>query len=209
MKLFTFFSLCILITCNSGIEKQQTQNIIAPQDFCEGCEAIYEYGDKLLSEIDTLPKFNKSNLKIKLTGKVFHADGRTPAKNIILYIYQTNEKGIYETKGNEKGWARRHGYIRGWIKTNKKGEYTFYTFRPAAYPNNRAPEHIHLTVKEPNKKEYYLDDFLFDNDPLLTTLERQKLKNRGGAGILKLQFQDGIYIGKRNIVLGKNIPNYE
>ena len=208
MRLFILFSL-LFISCNSENKKQQAQNIIDLQDFCEGCEAIYEYGKKQLTEIDTLPKFNESKFKIKLTGTVFRADGKTLASGVILYIYQTNEKGIYETLGNEKGWAKRHGYIRGWIKTNEKGEYTFYTFRPAAYSNRRAPEHIHLTVKEPNRKEYYLDDFLFDDDPLLTINERKRFTNRGGSGILKLQFQNGIQVGKRDIILGKNIPNYE
>ena len=210
MRQFIFLSFFIIISCNSGIEKkQQSQNIIISQDSCEGCEAIYEYGDKLLIEIDTLPKFKELKPKIKLTGTVYQQDGKTPAKDVILYIYQTNKEGIYETKGDEKGWAKRHGFIRGWIKTNRKGEYTFYTFRPAAYPNRRAPEHIHLTVKEPNRKEYYLDDFLFDDDPLLTSDERKRFTNRGGSGVLKLALDDNILVGKRDIILGKNIPNYE
>lgn len=209
IKFHLFVYAFTLMAFGFKSDKSLNINISKIQDFCEGCEAIYEYGNKQLTTIDTLPKFNESNPKIKLTGKVFHKDGKTPAKDVILYIYQTNITGVYETKGDEKGWAKRHGYIRGWIKTNKNGDYTFYTFRPAAYPNNKEPEHVHLTVKEPNKKEYFLDDFLFDNDPLLTTLERQKLKNRGGSGIIKLKFKNNIYVGKRNIVLGKNIPNYE
>lgn len=209
MRVVFLFCFIILIGCNSKVDKKNiTQNIVHTQDSCEGCEAIYEYGDKLLNEIDTLPKFNETEPKIKLTGTVYQLDGKTPAKDVVLYVYQTNRQGVYETKGDEKGWAKRHGYIRGWIKTNEKGEYTFYTFRPAAYPNRRAPEHIHLTVKEPNRTEYYLDDFLFDNDPLLTTNERNRFSERGGSGILKLEFLDGIYVGKRDIILGKNVPNY-
>ncbi len=210
MKIYAFFCLILIVGCNQkNNQKPLTQNVIVSQDSCEGCEAIYEYGDKFLSNVDTLPKFEETKPKIKLTGTVFKKDGKTPAKDVILYVYQTNRAGVYETKGDEKGWAKRHGYIRGWIKTNQNGKYTFYTFRPAAYPNRRAPEHIHLTVKEPNRKEYYLDDFLFDDDSLLTPNERSRFTERGGSGILKLELIDGIYVGKRDITLGKNVPNYE
>ena len=146
---------------------------------------------------------------MKITGTVFLKDGRSPAQNVIVYIYHTSRKGIYQTKGNEKGWAKRHGYIRGWIKTGKDGRYTFYTFRPAAYPDRSEPEHIHITVKEPGKNEYYIDNFFFDDDPLLTQAVRDRLNNRGGSGIMNASVENGILTIKRNIFLGKNIPNYD
>ncbi|CAN5371316.1 hypothetical protein BH23BAC2_BH23BAC2_26430 [soil metagenome] len=176
---------------------------------CEGCEAIFEYGNKTLTSTDTLPQFQQNNPKLKITGTVFKKDGKTPARDVILYIYHTNKNGVYETKGNEMGWAKRHGYIRGWAKTGKDGKYTFYTSRPGAYPDGNEPEHIHLTVKEPHKNEYYLDDYLFDDDPFLTEEIRGKLKNRGGLGIMKPKNEPGIITIERNIILGKNIPNYE
>ncbi len=130
MKIFQAIFLLIvmgLISCNG-----QSSKIVGGG--CEGCEAIYEYGDKKLRVTDTLPDFQKTEPKLKITGTVFQKDGTSPAANVILYIYHTNRKGYYATKGNEKGWAKRHGFIRGWVKTGKDGRYTFYTFRPAAYP---------------------------------------------------------------------------
>lgn len=185
---------------------QSTRMVGGP---CEGCEAIHEYGDKILSPTDTLPEFENNEPKLKISGTVYKEDGKTPAGNVILYIYHTNRKGIYETKGDETGWAKRHGFIRGWIKTKQDGKYTFYTFRPGAYPGRSAPEHIHITVKEPDKNEYYLDDFLFDDDPILTQDDRTNRQNRGGSGIMKPKKANGISTIERNIVLGKNIPNYE
>jgi len=176
---------------------------------CEGCEALFEYGDQKLTATDTLPDFEKNNPKLKLTGTVFKKDGITPAENVILYIYQTDRKGVYPTKGNEKGWAKRHGYIRAWIKTDVNGKYTFYTFRPSAYPNSIEPAHIHITVKEPFKNEYYIDEFVFDDDPFLTVAERKKLMNRGGSGIVEPKVEGEILLVNRNIVLGLNIPSYE
>lgn len=176
---------------------------------CEGCEAIFEYGDKKLTPIDTLPEFQSNEPKLRIKGTIFKKDGKTPAENIIIYIYHTNRQGIYETKGNEKGWAKRHGFIRGWVKTRKDGKYTFYTFRPVAYPDGSEPQHIHTTVKEPDKNEYYLDDYLFDDDPILTPNTRNRLNNRGGSGIMKPIEENGMLTIERNIILGKNIPNYE
>src|SRR5690606_16436425 len=175
---------------------------------CEGCEAIHEFGEKNLTSTDTLPDFEDSVPQLKLSGTVYHRDGKTPARDVILYIYHTDRTGIYPKKGNETGWARRHGYIRGWIKTDQSGRYTFYTFRPAAYPDRTEPEHIHLTVKEPDKNEYYLDDFLFEDDPILTQEKRMLLGNRGGSGIGLPKLENGIKTFHRDITLGLNIPNY-
>lgn len=200
----------VLILSNSSSQSQAEQkehSIIGGA--CEGCEAIYEYDTKLLTPIDTLPLFKTNEPQLHITGTVYQRDGKTPAKNIILYIYQTNRDGIYETQGSEKGWAKRHGFIRGWVKTGQDGKYTFYTFKPASYPNRKEPEHIHITVKEPNKNEYYLDEYVFDDDPLLTPSKRKELKNRGGSGIIKPILKNGVLTIHRDLILGLNIPNYE
>lgn len=175
---------------------------------CEGCEAIYEYGDKELSFSDTLPGYEAHVPKLKLTGIVYHKDGKIPAENVIIYIYHTDRKGIYASNGEEQGWGRRHGINRGWVKTDKLGRYAFYTFRPAAYPNRAEPEHIHITIKEPNKKEYYIDAFQFSDDPLLNKSKKSSLNNRGGSGIVTPITNNGILEVKRNIILGLNIPHY-
>lgn len=176
---------------------------------CEGCEAIYEFGEKILTNVDTLPGFEHHEPKLKLTGTVFQRDGKTPAKDVILYIYHTDRTGFYPKKGNETGWAKRHGYLRGWIKTDQSGRYTFYTFRPAAYLDRSEPEHIHLTVKEPGKNEYYLDDYLFEDDPILTQEKRSLFSNRGGSGIGNPKQENGMLTFRRDIILGLNIPDYE
>lgn len=195
----------LLITNTFHVKAQVKQLVGGP---CEGCEAIHEFGKKVLTSVDTLPKFNRTEPKLKISGTVFKKDGRTPASGVVLYVYHTNREGIYETKGDETGWARRHGFIRGWVKTGKDGRYTFFTFRPASYPNRKEPEHIHITVKEPEKNEYYIEDFYFDNDPLLTPQKRKERKRRGGSGIVSaIQMQD-IYHIERNIILGLNIPDY-
>lgn len=178
---------------------------------CEGCEAIYESPTPFsrLSFRDTLPDYNDQGQKLHLSGVVYQSDGRTPAPGVVLYVYHTDQTGVYPTRGDEKGWAKRHGYIRGWIKTNNKGEYAFYTLRPAAYPGRQAEEHIHVTVKEPDKNDYWIDEYVFADDPLLTQEMRARLQNRGGSGVLQLQRQGNILVARRDIILGKNVPDYQ
>ena len=148
----------------SSCSQSNSNNVKAGQQVggrCEGCEAIYETPIPFdqLDHIDTLPDFKRYEQKLLLTGTVYQVDGKTPAKDIVLYVYHTDPSGIYPRQENDKGWAQRHGYIRGWIRTNEKGEYRFYTFRPASYPNSTQPQHVHITVKEPDKNEYYIDEF--------------------------------------------------
>lgn len=94
------------------------------------------------------------------------------------------------------------------MKTNERGEYRFYTVRPASYPNSTNPQHIHITIKEPHLNEYWIDDYHFADDPLITADIKKAEGKRGGSGLLQLQTKHGIAKAKRNIILGMNIPGY-
>lgn len=194
--------MCTVITSCKG------QNLRIVGGPCEGCEAIYEYGDKRLTSVDTLPEFENNEPKMKVTGIVYKKGTRIPAENVIVYIYHTNRQGVYQTKGDEKGWAKRHGYIRGWVKTGIDGKYTFYSFRPGSYPDRSEPEHIHITIKEPTTNEYYLDEYFFADDPLLKQSFIEKLPKRGGSGIVTSLIEEGMLVIKRDLLLGENIPDY-
>ena len=204
--------LTCLIFCTSCTHSQsKTENkprlVGGP---CEGCEAIFEHGDSQVSATDTLPDFQDQGIKIKVTGTVFLPDGQTPAKDVLLYIYHTNQNGEYPTRGGEKGWEKRHGYIRGWAKTNKDGRYSFYTLKPGVYPDRTSPAHIHLTVLEPDGKYYWLDEYHFEGDPLLTEREINPQQPRGGTkGLLSIKKENDLWVGKRDIILGKNIADYK
>jgi protocatechuate 3,4-dioxygenase beta subunit len=177
---------------------------------CEGCEAIFEFGDRSVSAIDTLPDFNKPGEKIRISGTVYESDGTTPADGVILYIYHTNPEGIYENKNQATNWERRHGYLRAWIKTDAEGKYTFYTRKPGVYPNHTDPAHIHLTVLEPDGRYYWVESFYFADDSLLTDQEINPPAPRGGTnGVVTLVYQGGIWTGTRDLVLGKNVTGYE
>jgi protocatechuate 3,4-dioxygenase beta subunit len=176
---------------------------------CDGCEAIYEGMPSALSWQTRIATENEPGERMELRGVVYRADGKTPAPNIILYAYHTDVTGLYVPTAQQTGQARRHGRLRGWVKTNAQGEYQFTTIKPVPYPQRDIPAHVHLTVKEPDKNEYYIDEAMFEVDPLLTSAQRAKLAKRGGSGLLPLTKDgSGGWRGQRNIILGQNIPNY-
>jgi protocatechuate 3,4-dioxygenase beta subunit len=156
-----------------------------------------------------MPGFSSNGSRLKLTGKIYKNDGKTPAGDVILYIYHTNKKGIYEKRGDETGWGRRHGYMRGWIKTDSEGKYTFYTIKPGSYPNSKEPAHIHGIILEPNGYYYWIDEWQFKDDPLLEINKEREDKARRGSGIVELKSEENILTAERDIVLGKNVPGYK
>ena len=208
-------SIIILVTLLLAMEgcsqvNQKPENELKVGDGCEGCEAVYESPVPFVKLLptDTLPDFSETGPKMVISGIIYDIN-RKPAKDIVLYVYHTDQKGIYPRKGDEKGWGLRHGYLRGWVKTNEKGEYKFYTLRPASYPNSNNPQHIHPTIKEPGKSEYWIDEFVFEDDPYLTAEQRKYHRGRGGNGIIMLKNENGLLVGYRDIYLGKNVPNYK
>jgi len=207
MKIYSTFILCVCLVTSNNPQNNLTPKLVGGP--CEGCEAVFEFDSKYLSSIDTLPDFIEEGPKLKLIGTIYKKDGKTPAKDVILYIYHTNQSGVYPTKGDETGWAKRHGYLRGWIKTGGDGKYTFYTLKPGTYPSRSAPAHIHPVILEPDGKYYWIEEYLFEGDPLLKETELPSRAPRGGdSGILTLKKEKNILIGKRDIILGKNIPGY-
>jgi protocatechuate 3,4-dioxygenase beta subunit len=217
MKYFCLIPVCCLLAiaaCTQSTPNNVNQPAKGDKNVgssCEGCEAIYETPTpfELLKASDTLADFNSAGPKLVVSGTIYQRDGKTPAPGVVMYFYHTDQAGIYPTKGNEQGWEKRHGYLRGWIKTDKNGHYEFYTLIPASYPNSTNPKHIHAIIKENGKTAYWIDDFLFANDPLLPKEERNRRKPIGGNGVLVTNQKDGTWYAERNIILGLNVDNYQ
>lgn len=176
---------------------------------CDGCEIMYVGMPAIIPSTDTSAGWNEKGERLLVAGTVYKLDGKTPAADVVIYYWQTDNNGYYTPGDGMDEKAKRHGHIRGWVKTGKEGKYAIYSIRPAPYPSGSIPAHIHLAVKEPGiNNEYYIEDFLFDDDKLLVESQRKALDNRGGSGILSVQKKDSIQIAERNIFLGLNIPGY-
>ncbi|KYG79939.1 intradiol ring-cleavage dioxygenase [Roseivirga seohaensis] len=196
----------LLIAFLFNCKAQPLQRIGGP---FENAELMYIGMPKHIPSIDTSPGWMEEGQKLLIIGTIYKKDGVTPAPNVIVYYYQTDTKGAYANRKGLDQKVARHGYIRSWVKSDENGKYAIYTIRPAAYPNRDDPAHIHPSIKEPNDiNEYYIDAFVFDDDPLLTSEKRKAMENRGGSGVLRLLQKGDLQIAEHNIILGLNIPNY-
>ena len=208
--------LNLLTGCN-GQTKTNNQNQQSIQNSknklvgggCDGCEIMFVGMPANIKSADTSEGWKEQGQKLLVTGTVYKLDGKTPAPNVIIYYWHTDNNGYYSPKKGMDERAKRHGHIRGWVKSDDKGRYSIYTIRPAPYPNRNIPAHIHTSIKEPGiDNEYYIDEFVFDDDKLLTGEKRKALENRGGSGIMKILISGNPQVAEHNIILGLNIPNY-
>jgi protocatechuate 3,4-dioxygenase, beta subunit len=175
---------------------------------CEDCDMMFEGMPQNLSWQTTIAGPDEPGERMIISGVIYKADGKTPAPDVILYVYHTDSKGLY-SPAPKQTQAKRHGHLRGWMKTDAHGRYEFKTIRPASYPNSNNPQHVHPIIKEPNTTLYWIDEYLFEDDPLLSEKEKAYQEKRGGKGIIALKKNEqGVWIGKRDIILGMNIPNY-
>jgi protocatechuate 3,4-dioxygenase beta subunit len=205
------FTHCNGQTRNVGRSDESAGDPLQPVGgSCENCDLMYVGMPRTINAVDTSAGWMETGQKLIVTGTVFQLDGKTPAPNTIVYYYHTDNSGSYSKRHDKPENQTLHGHIRGWVKTDENGKYTLCTIRPAPYPNDVVPAHIHLIIKEPNiQNEYYVDELHFDDDKLLIPYRKKHpFENRGGSGLLRIVLKDDLQIAEHDIVLGLNIPNY-
>jgi len=190
--------------CNGSVQRQDSVSANAPPAVplpgCEWC-GVDEAPPALSSTMRI--GVGETGERLVITGTIYENDGRTPASGVLLYAYQTDAGGVYPKRGDETGNARRHGFLRGWLRTGADGRYLIETIRPGSYPTRSEPAHVHMTLRPPGEPERYIDDVVFEGDPLLTAEHRARLRQRGGTGITQLQRSDDGFHVTRDIYLAR------
>jgi protocatechuate 3,4-dioxygenase beta subunit len=144
-----------------------------------------------------------------ISGTIYLSDGKTPSKDAILSVWHTDNKGYYIEGGG--GAGELHPRIHGRMKTGSDGIYEFRTIKPAPYPSNSAPAHVHGHISTPNFPEYPII-YYFEGDNLITDKNRSELnRHRGGTpSIITLtRASNGVLIGHRDIILEYVKPSDE
>jgi protocatechuate 3,4-dioxygenase, beta subunit len=207
-----FLLLIPFTSCNSQTKKEESpkrNNSKIVGGGCDGCELMFVGMPNNIQSVDTSSAWNEKGQRLLVTGKVLKLDGLTPAPDVIVYYWQTDNNGYYSPSKGLDNKAEKHGHVRGWVKSDTEGNYSIYTIRPVPYPNRDIPAHIHLSIKEPTiDDEYYTDGLVFADDIKLTSDKRKKFKNRGGSGVLRVLMDEEMQVAEHNIILGLNIPNY-
>jgi protocatechuate 3,4-dioxygenase beta subunit len=101
-------------------------------------------------------------------GTVFRPDGKTPAAGVVLYVYHTDAKGLYNRL---PGQPPR---LRGWMKTDASGRYRYRTIRPAPYPLRSIAAHVHTQLWGGGAPVQYNEDLVFADDRFLEEAERRR-----------------------------------
>jgi protocatechuate 3,4-dioxygenase beta subunit len=181
------------------------QSVRADLYQCDGCEAVLERDPDSLGATATIAGAIEPGERMMVEGLVFQADGRTVAANVVVYAYHTNAAGLYAGGSPKTAASRRQGRLRGWVRTGADGRYRFNTIKPAPYPNNVMPAHVHLMVREPGRRPYWIDEIVFHGEFGVTDAYRRSQAGRGGSGIIRLtRSPQGVWIARRNIVLERH-----
>jgi protocatechuate 3,4-dioxygenase beta subunit len=204
LLIFTFSS------CGqTNSKRQEMQNFIQQQaDTCDSPDAHINCSfvsmPATLTSSMTIASKNEPGENLIVSGTIYKADGKTPYPNIIIYAYHTDSKGNYSKKGNETGAQKWHGYLHGWCKTDNKGQYKINTIKPARYPDNSIPAHIHVAIKKDNGQMYWITDYVFKGDDLVNEEYLTSLNNVGGTGVVDIvKDVENNWTGVRDIILTK------
>ena len=191
---------CMLSVCFTTTAQDAASNANQLAENYKNRSAIYDYSEVNLNNTDTIADFESKTEKLKITGTIYQSDGKTPAKDVILYICQPDDKGNFQLERDAN--RKRYVYHRAWIKTDADGKYTFYTFMPGKLLRTKELKQIIRIIKEPGKPEQELAPFFFNDDPLIPELT---LACRAEAvkSMLCLEEKDGMLVGTRDIRLPK------
>ena len=190
-KLFILFAFC-LTACVAQTSSQE----------CSWC-GMQDAPTSLSWSTQIAPP-SEPGERLVVTGTIYQEHGATPASGVLVYVYHTNNHGVYPKRGDERGNARNHGYLRGWMRTDSEGRYRFETIRPAPYETHGGePAHIHYTIQAPGGKEYWLNAAWFSDDPRVTAENRAALQRTGGFSNVMDVSRDpaGTWQGRRDIIL--------
>ena len=163
-------------------------------------------GDSPKSWRTTIVSPNEPGEPLTISGTIYAPDGRTPLEGITLSVYHTDATGNYSpSTGNGDN---RNTRLHGSMQTNREGRYEFRTIKPAPYPGQTNPAHIHAYLSGPEYPEYWIDPYLFDGDPFLSEADCQKANKGSFSSTLKLsRDKDGMWRGVRDIVIERCSKN--
>ena len=94
-----FLSVRVAIPSGEALEASQDRS--AQLRACEWCGAD-EAPANLTWRVTIADEMEPGDPLI-LRGVVYAADGATPVPNVLLYMYHTNDEGVYPRRGNETG----------------------------------------------------------------------------------------------------------
>ena len=140
IRLATFVTLLVTST---ALAAQDTQYIRA-------IERAQQERPATLASTRRIAPVTEPGSPLIVRGRILAVDG-TPAATAVIFAYQTDRGGLYDTPANgPHSWR-----LRGWARADADGRFTFETIRPGSYPNSNNPPHVHFTAFLPDGTRYH------------------------------------------------------
>jgi protocatechuate 3,4-dioxygenase, beta subunit len=139
--------------------------------------------------------------RLIVTGVVFGEDGQTPLANASVYVYHTDATGRYTPGATDDN---RNPRLRGYMRTDAQGRYEYSTIKPAPYPGDGPPAHIHYHVNAPGYQERVFE-IVFEGDPKISADIRARAAQAGSGFSLRKLTRDaqGVWRCTQNVTLRK------
>lgn len=136
-----------------------------------------------------------------VSGTVFGEDGKTPLAGASLYVYHTDATGRYTPGPNDDN---RNPRLRGYLRTDAQGRYEYSTIKPAPYPGNGPPAHIHYHVNATGYRERVFE-IVFEGDPKIGADIRTSAAQEGSAFSIRKLTRDpqGVWRCTQDVTLRK------
>jgi hypothetical protein len=111
--------------------------------------------------------------RLLVRGRLFAPDGEKPAAGAIVYAYHTDARGYYNRD------PQAPPRLRGYMKTDADGRFEYETIRPASYPGQTVPAHVHHQAWGGGWATQWLSELNFADDPLLGPAPREQSGKAG------------------------------
>jgi protocatechuate 3,4-dioxygenase, beta subunit len=149
----------------------------------------------------TITAKNEPGERLTVSGVVYGADGKTPVANASVYVYHTDATGRYTPGAKDDS---RNPRLRGYLRTDAQGRYEYSTIKPAPYPGDGPPAHIHYHVNAPGY-QVRVFEIVFEGDPKISAdIRAQAAKADSGFSIRKLtRDAQGVWHCTQNVTLKK------
>jgi protocatechuate 3,4-dioxygenase, beta subunit len=138
----------------------------------------------------TLVQAGEPGEPLEVEGRVVAPDGKTPARGVSVYAYNTDAEGYYGA--NRAEYPPR---IYGWMKTGEAGEFELRTIRPGRYPGMRVPAHVHFSLWGGGYPPQWTEELRFEGDSYLKHADIAEDRQRGEFATIRrlVKGTDGVW----------------